>query len=299
MIRQRWRPWVLLAPMLIIFAALLFWPIVRVVSLSFQDFGLRELIGGENNYIGFENYKEILTDPFIWTTVMPNTVGFALVCVVLTITIGTVVALLLNRLSRLWRTVCAMAIMVAWAVPSVTGTYVFVWLFEPLNGFVSTVLSKLGLVDPSTLNWFTDRLSFFTIATMNVVHHGFPFIAITVLAGLMSVPKELYEAATIDGASAWKQFWRITVPMLKPVFAVCTILSTIWDFKVFDQIYLMPGGDGANPDVYNLGVWSYVKSFGQGDYGFGSAIAVILTVILLLITVLYMRTLFKEDDALQ
>src|SRR5690625_1423 len=299
MIRQRWRPWVLLAPMLIIFAALLFWPIVRVVSLSFQDFSLRELIGGENNYIGFENYKEILTDPFIWTTVMPNTVGFALVCVVLTITIGTVVALLLNRLSRLWRTVCAMAIMVAWAVPSVTGTYVFVWLFEPLNGFVSTVLSKLGLVDPSTLNWFTDRLSFFTIATMNVVHHGFPFIAITVLAGLMSVPKELYEAATIDGASAWKQFWRITVPMLKPVFAVCTILSTIWDFKVFDQIYLMPGGDGANPDVYNLCVWSYVKSFGEGDYGFGSAIAVILTVILLLITVLYMRTLFKEDDALQ
>lgn len=299
MTRQRWRPWLLLAPMLIIFAALLFWPIVRVISLSFQDYGLRELIGGESNYIGFGNYKEILTDPFIWTTVMPNTVVFAFVCVVLTITIGTVVALLLNRLSRLWRTVCAMAIMVAWAVPSVTGTYVFVWLFEPLNGFVSTVLSKIGLVDPSSLNWFTDRLSFFTIATMNVVHHGFPFIAITVLAGLMSVPTELYEAATIDGASAWKQFWRITVPMLKPVFAVCTILSTIWDFKVFDQIYLMPGGDGANPDVYNLGVWSYVKSFGQGDYGFGAAIAVILTMLLLLITVLYMRTLFKEDDALQ
>src|SRR5699024_11805110 len=136
----------------------------------------------------------------------------AVVCVVLTITVRTVVARLPNRLSRLCRTVCAMAIMVAWAVPSVTGTYVFVWLFEPLNGFVSTVLSKLGLVDPSTLNWFTDRLSFFTIATMNVVHHGFPFIAITVLAGLMSVPKELYEAATIDGASAWNQSSQDTVP---------------------------------------------------------------------------------------
>lgn len=114
------------------------------------------------------------------------------------------------------------------------------------------------------MNWFTDRISFFAIAATNVIYHGFPFIAITLLAGLMSVPRELYEAAEVDGASRWVQFRKITVPLLKPVFAVCTILSTIWDFKVFNQVYLMPGGDGANKDVYNLGVWSYIESFGQG-----------------------------------
>jgi len=131
---------------------------------------------------------------------------------------------------------------------------------------------------------------------LNVVHHGFPFVAITVLAALMTVPKELYEAAIVDGANAWHRFWSITVPILMPVFSVVTILSTIWDFKVFTQVYLMPGGNGGNPHVFNLGVWSYIQSFSQGKYGMGSAIAVLLTGILLLITLIYMRTLFREED---
>ncbi len=87
----------------------------------------------------------------------------------------------------------------------------------------------------------------------------------------------MLEAATIDGAGAWRRFWYITVPMLKPVFAVVTILSTIWDFKVFTQIYLMPGGAGTNREVLNLGTWSYVKSISQNRYGLGAAIAVLLT----------------------
>ena len=90
--------------------------------------------------------------------------------------------------------------------------------------------------------------------------------------------------------------WVLLAPILRPVFAVVTILSTIWDFKVFTQIYLMPGGNGGNKDVFNLGVWSYIESFAQGKYGMGSAIAVLLTVILLGITLVYMRTLFKEEE---
>lgn len=287
-----------MSPMLLIFAVLLFWPIVRVISLSFQDYGLKQLLQNKTNYIGFRNYTEIFSDKFLWTTVLPNTVIFALVCVIGTMILGTLVALLLNSLSTFWRSLTAMAIMVAWAIPSVTGTYVFVWLFEPLNGLMANLGVALGLFDPGTINWFTNRISFFAIAAANVIYHGFPFIAITLLAGLMSVPRELYEAAEVDGASKWAQFTKITVPILKPVFSVCAILSTIWDFKVFNQVYLMPGGDGANKDVYNLGVWSYIESFGQGKYGFGAAIAVFLTVILMIITVIYMRTLFKEDESL-
>ncbi|MDY5273258.1 MAG: sugar ABC transporter permease [Arcanobacterium sp.] len=298
MTKQRWRPWVLMAPMLLIFAVLLFWPILRVINLSFQDYGLKQLLRNETNYIGLRNYQEIFSDAFLWKTVLPNTIVFAVVCVVGTMVLGTLVALLLNSLSPLWRALTAMSIMVAWAIPSVTGTYVFVWLFEPLNGLVANAGMWLGIIEPGSVNWFTERIPFFAIAAANVIYHGFPFIAITVLAGLMSVPRELYEAAEVDGASRWTQFRKITVPLLKPVFAVCTILSTIWDFKVFNQIYLMPGGDGANKEVYNLGVWSYIESFGQGKYGFGAAIAVFLTLILMAITVLYMHTLFKEDDSL-
>nr|WP_223405006.1 sugar ABC transporter permease [Occultella gossypii] len=294
--RRAVRPWVLLAPTLAVLAVLLLWPLVRVVDLSFQDFGLRELVSGEANYIGWENYAAILGDSYLWTVVLPNTVGFAACCVVLTVGLGTLVALFLNILGTFWKTVCSTAIMVAWAVPAVTGTYVWIWLFDPLNGLVASVLAGLGIIEPGTVNWYTDRLGFYAIATLNVVHHGFPFVAITVLAGLLTVPKELYEAATMDGAGAWRRFWQITAPMLKPVFAVVTILSTIWDFKVFTQIYLMPGGNGGNAEVFNLGVWSYIQSFAQGKYGMGSAIAVLLTGILLVITVVYMRTLFREED---
>ncbi|MGH3359691.1 MAG: carbohydrate ABC transporter permease, partial [Nocardioidaceae bacterium] len=133
-------------------------------------------------------------------------------------------------------------------------------------------------------------------ATLNVVHHGFPFVAITVLAGLLTLPAETIESARIDGANAWQRFWNVTFPMLRPVFAVVTILSTIWDFKVFTQIYLMPGGNGANRDVLNLGTWSYVTGISQKEFGLGSAIAVLLTLLLLLITLVYVRSLFREDE---
>ncbi|WP_258534555.1 carbohydrate ABC transporter permease [Streptomyces sp. PT12] len=290
------RPWLLLAPALAVLAVLLFWPLVRVLLLSFQDYGLRQINTGESNYTGLDNYREILGDSFLWTTVLPNTVGFAAACVALTVVVGTLVALLLQRLGRAWRVICSTAVMMAWAMPAVTGTYVWIWVFDPLDGVVSGGLDGLGLIEPRETNWFTERWSFYAIATLNVVHHGFPFVAITVYAALLTIPRELPEAATVDGANAWQRFRHITVPTIRPVFMVVTILSIIWDFKVFAQIYLMPGGAGANPDVLNLGVWSYIESFSRNQYGLGSAIAVLLTLLLLAITVVYVRALSRESD---
>lgn len=292
---DRLRPWLLLAPALIVLAGLLLWPLIRVVLFSFQDYGLREIVSGEPNFIGAANYLEVLTSPTLWTVVLPNTVGFAALAVFGTVAFGTLVALLLQSLGTFWRTVVASAIMAAWAMPAVTGTYVWVWIFDADRGIVNELLMQLGLMD-EPVNWFTNRWSFYAIVLLNVIHHGFPFVAVTVLAGLLGVPKETLEAASIDGANAWRRFWSITFPQLNQVFAVVIILSTIWDFKVFAQVYLMPGGAGSNREVLNLGVWSYVESFGQNRYGFGSAIAVLLTLLLLAITVVYVRRLLKEDQ---
>lgn len=296
--RRAARPWLLLAPALLTVAALLLWPLARVVWMSLQDYGLREIVSGETDYNGLANYRDILGRPYLWTTVLPNTVLFALACVTLTVVLGTLVALLLHRLGPVARGLCAGAVMTAWAMPAVTGTYVWIWLFDPLGGAAVQALGAAGLVDPADTNWFTGRLGFYAIATLNVVHHSFPFVAVTVLAGLLTVPRELHEAAVVDGANAWQRFWAVTVPCLRPVFTVVIILSTIWDFKVFVQLYLMPGGNGANPEVLNLGVWSYVESFAQRQYGTGAAIAVLLTVLLLGITLVYLRTLFKESEEL-
>ncbi|GGK60473.1 carbohydrate ABC transporter permease [Ornithinimicrobium pekingense] len=290
------RPWWLLAPTLLVLGVLLLWPIVRVVVLSLQDFGLRELVRGGAEFIALDNYVAVLTNERLWRIALPNTVVFAAACVVLTVVVGTLIALVLHQLSGVWRTLVTMAIMAAWAVPAVTGTYVWVYLFDAREGFLTGLLAQAGLIDLATQNLFSDRGWFYAIATLNVVHHGFPFVAVTVLAGLTTIPQELHEAAMIDGATAWQRFRQITLPLLKPVFAIVTILSTIWDFKVFTQIYLMPGGDGANRSVLNLGTWSYVTAMSQNNYGMGAAIAVLLTLLLLAVTVIYLRTLFREEE---
>ncbi|OLS96325.1 sugar ABC transporter permease [Pseudonocardia sp. CNS-004] len=290
------RPWLLLAPALLVMGGLLLYPLFRVLVLSLQDFGLRELVSGRTDWVGLDNYVQLLGDPDLWATVLPNTVVFAVVAVALTVVFGTLVALLLARLSPVVRGLVTTAIMVAWAMPAVTGTYVWVFAFAPGDGVVVQGLGAVGLVDAATADPFAGRLSFFAVAALNVVHHGFPFAALTVLAGLLTIPRELTEAAIVDGAGAWRRFRSVTFPMLRPVFAVVTVLSTIWDFKVFTQIYLMPGGDGVNRGVLTLGTWSYVESFAQSRYGLGAAIAVLLTALLLVVTVAYLRLLFREDE---
>ncbi|MQY16370.1 hypothetical protein SRB5_65680 [Streptomyces sp. RB5] len=288
------RPWTLLAPSLVVLAGLLLWPLIQVGKLSLQSYEVK-FGGGVGTWTGFDNYRALLSQDEFWKYVVANTVFFAVACVVLTIVLGTLVALLLNRLGTVWRLICGSAIMAAWAMPAVTGTQVWVWIFAPEDGIAPKLAGSLGLIDPATTNWFTERLPFYAIATLNVVHHGFPFVAITVLAGLVTIPKELYEAGMIDGANAWQRFWKITVPAIRPVFMVVGILSTIWDFKVFTQIFMMPGAD-SQEEMLNIGTYSYLKAFAADDYGTGAASAVILTLILLIITLVYIRTLFKQGE---
>lgn len=294
-ILTRYRPWVLFGPPLIIIAGLLLYPMVRVVYLSFHHYNLRAIISGKPDFVGLDNYRKALGDSYLWTTVLPNTVVFAAATVLATIVLGVLVALLLERLRPTIRGLVIGCAMVAWALPAVTGTYIWVGIFDPDDGVVRRLFDLVGLF-PGGSNWFTDRLSFYSIAGLNVVHHGYPFIAITIFAGLTTIPPELHEAAKIDGAGAVGRFFKVTVPTIKPVFAIVTILSTIWNFKVFAQVYIMPGGSGSTPAVFNLGVWSYVESFGKNAYGLGSAIAVMLTAVLLVITIVYLRTMFKENE---
>ncbi len=295
-LRKQARPWLLLAPALLVIGTLLVYPLGRVVWLSVQDYGLRNVVSGESDYIGADNYVRLLSEPYLWQIALPNTVVFAAAAVGGTVVFGTLVALLLRTLGPVVRTIVISCIMVAWAMPAVTGTYVWIWIFDVDRGIVRQALVALGLIGADGVNWFTERLTFYAIVTLNIVHHGFPFVAVTVLAGLLTVPRELYEAAMLDGAGAWQRFRHVTLPTLRPVFAVVTILSTIWDFKVFAQVYLMPGGSGSNMEVLNLGVWSYIRSFGRQEYGLGSAIAVMLTLMLLAITIVYLRALFRDEE---
>jgi N,N'-diacetylchitobiose transport system permease protein len=298
-------PYLLLLPCMVVIAGLLLWPLIQVFWMSFHDVGIRQLRGDRAwPWVGFDNYTEIIGDPF-FRTVLRNTVVFALANVVLTMILGTLVGLLMNRLRPKMSTFVGSCVMFAWATPALTGAIVWKWIFDDTSGLVTWLFNALpdglsnsvfGRADWTGYGWFNDPLLFFSILTLVIVWHSFPFISVSVLAGLKSVPSELHEAARVDGAGPWRAFWSVTFPLLRPVFGILVVLSTIWDFKVFTQYYALAGGTQDRP-TYLLGVYSYVTAFSPPPkYGLGSAVAVVLTLILLLVTGLYVRALIRQEE---
>src|SRR5699024_8098422 len=175
------------------------------VWLSFQDYGLRELNRGTTNFVGLDNYTEIFSSSYLYTVVLPNTIGFALACVSLTLVLGTLIALFLRTLPKFWRYLTSTAVMIAWAVPAITGTYVWAFIFEPANGLATNLFSSLGLIDAGSTDWFLVRFYFYVVAPHSVMHRAPQFLAKTVLVGLLTVPVDLYGAARIDGAGLWRK----------------------------------------------------------------------------------------------
>jgi N,N'-diacetylchitobiose transport system permease protein len=218
----------------------------------------------------------------------------------LTLVTGTVVGLLLNRLGRRMAAFVSGAALLAWATPPTAGAVLFYWLFNPDGGLVDWGLARLphwlaGSTDWAQYNWTTTgALQVYTVLTLLVLWSSFPFIAVTVLAGLKTVPAELHEAALVDGAGRWRVFWRITFPLMKPIFGVLLLLSVIWDFNIFTQTFLLTGFPG-NQNEYNLSLYIYDRAFGfPPSYGLGGALALIFTLVLLVITVGYVRASVRQ-----
>lgn len=296
-------PYLMVLPALLVIGALLLWPIAQIVWMSFQKVGppqVRAVNPEPPEWVGTENYRQILGDGFFWQT-FRNTVLFAVVAVALTMVVGTLIGLMLDRLGKVMSTLVATGALLAWATPAISAAIVFRWLFETTGGLVNWVLVRLPdrLVGSGwdDYSWFSSPLPTYTVLVVCVVWQSYPFVAVSVLAGLKSVPSELYEAARIDGAGARQIFWNITYPLLRPVFSILLVLSVIWDFKVFTQLFVLAGGT-ANRDAFNLSLYSYSAAFGGGTpkYGLGSAIAVLLTLILLVVTGLYVRQMIRKGE---
>jgi len=253
-------PYALLAPALLVLAAILGFPLYRLVSLSFQQYGLKEL--------------------------------FAAVCVGLTMVLGTLVALLLRNLARPMRVAVTAGLVAAWAMPVLTAISIWQWMFDFEFGVVNWLLTKLGADGFQQHNWFDQPLQGFSVIVLVVVWGALPFVAITLHAGLTQVPAELEEAARVDGAGAWQVFRHITFPVMKPIFLILATLSTIWDFKVFTQIWVLLN-QRPSREYFLLGIWSYSESFGVTRYGKGAAIAVIMVILLLVATSFYVRQMLR------
>jgi ABC-type sugar transport system permease subunit len=293
-------PYVLLLPSVALIGLLLLWPTVQIAVYSFQNYGIPQVLGTEpTTWAGWGNYSQILSDPEFWAS-LKISVLFAVVVVPLTLIIGTLIGLLLHNLGPKMAAFVSTTALLAWAMPAVSASVVFVWLFDPDGGIVDWTLQRLpswldGGARWNGYNWTTNSpLSAYAVLTILVVWQAFPFIAVSVLAGLKMIPSELGESARVDGASPWRSFWSVTFPILKPIFMVLLLLSVIWDFGVFTQAYLVTGELG-NRNEYNLGIYAYDKAFTTPpSYGVASALALILTLVLLIITVWYVRANVRQ-----
>ncbi|MER0446052.1 sugar ABC transporter permease [Streptomyces sp. Edi4] len=285
-------PWLHLAPALAVLAALLVYPIYQLGLISFLEYTQAQVSGGAaTSFQGFGNYATLFSDGQFWSVLLATLV-FAAACVLCTLVAGCALAVLLTRVRALPRLALMLAALGAWATPAITGSTVWMFLFDPDFGPVNRVLGLGGH------SWTYGRYSAFLLVLLEVVWCSFPFVMITVYAGIRAIPGEVLEAAALDGASQWRIWRAVMVPMLRPILTVVTIQSVIWDFKVFTQIYVMTNGGGIAGQNLVLNVYAYQKAFASSQYSLGSAIGVVMLVILLVVTLVYVRLLRRRGEEL-
>jgi len=282
-------PYILLVPATALLVVMLGYPLVRLVTLSLQEYGLPQVFGRPAPWVGLDNFRAILTESYFWT-VLWRTVGFCAVNVVLTMVLGGLIALLLEALGKPMRLIVSASLIIAWSIPPVTATVVWQWIFDTQYGLVNSVLDRQGE------SWLAAPLSFYMVATIIVVWMGIPFVAFTVYAGLTQIPGDLGEAAQLDGASYRQRVRYIAFPALKPILLILTSLSVLWDFRVFTQIYVLQRAGGVTSETNLLGVYSYNISIGQNRYDIGAAIAIVMVLITVLLTMTYLRSMLKQDE---
>ncbi|MEU4149724.1 carbohydrate ABC transporter permease [Streptomyces sp. NPDC026659] len=288
-------PWLLLAPCLLVLALVMGYPLVRLVTLSFQKFGQSQLWGFQPpESVGLDNFSAVLGDGEFWQVVL-RTLIFAGGSVILTMVLGMLVALLLQRVSGWVRTLVNIVLVASWGMPVIVATTVFKWLFDSDYGILNALLSKLPGVDMVGHNWFASGPQGLAVIMLLVVWGAVPFVIITLSAGLTQVPKELEEAARLDGAGAWGVFRHVTLPILKPVLVMLTTLSVIWDMGVFPQVFVMRGGH-PEPEFQLLTTYSFDRAFVVNDYAQGSAIAVVTILLMLAVVAVYMRQMLKIGE---
>ncbi|RYV49801.1 carbohydrate ABC transporter permease [Pengzhenrongella frigida] len=290
-------PFWLLTPAALVLLTLTIAPILLLVGLSFTDYDQKSLFTGAFAGVGVSQYASIFTDPeFLWSLV--RTVLFATALVAGSLVIGMGVSQLLTRVGRTMRYVVTVVLIFAWAVPNVASSLVWVWLFQPGYGVVNWLLTQARVFgDMTDVNWAESPALAYTAIWLLIVWQAVPFIALTLNAAQTQVPAEYFEAARLDGANEWRIYRMITLHFLKPTLLLVAILSVIWDFNVFNQIWLVSQGGPGNA-TSTLGIWTYKTAFVGFHLGEGAAIAVVTTAMLMALTAYYIRNLLRSGEEL-
>ena len=276
----------LLLPVLLPVLLISFIPLLQGIYIGFTNYEL----GSEINFSGLENYKIMLQDRFLWRSI---TVGFiwTITVTMLQVGLGLGLALLLNKGLRFTRSY-SLLILVPWAMPPIVRGLMWRQMYDPDTGALNLILTQLGLIN-APVNWLTS----FELAIPAVIIAGvwgeLPKAAIFFLAGLKTIPQELYEAAELDGAGNWHIFNKITIPMLKPIMAAVVSLSFMWNFNAFGLVWVLTqGGPGGITRLPMLA--AYEEAFRYGYVGYAAAIGNVMVIIISIVLFFYLRIQLKE-----
>jgi multiple sugar transport system permease protein len=272
----------LLAPAALLLLSIVVYPIANLVWNSFFDIHLAEPWRGEP-FAGLDNYARALGDDRFWTSVL-HTAIYVLVTVPGALLVGLALALLANMPFRI-RWPVRLGLLLPWALPLVFSGLIFRWFFEYKQGIVNDVLARLG-IEP--LAWLTDSRLAVAAICIAIVWKASSFMGLMLLAGLQTIPRELYEAAQVDGATRWQRFIWITLPMLRPAIMVALIFRTITAIQTFDIPYAMTGG-GPGDSTETLAMYIQKTTLDFLDFGYGSALATLMFVISMIVTGGYLR----------
>jgi len=272
-------PYAIAAPALLILFGGMMYPVLWSLFYSFTD----KRIGVEATFTWFDNYRHILNDTIYRGSII-NTVYFTVGAMFGKTLVGIVVALILNMNIKFRNTLRTLYLL-PWTLPGVVAIYTWMWLYTGNGGLINSTLLQLGLLQ-APIGWLSNiNISMISLMIVNI-WRGIPFIAISVLAGLQTIPSELYEASSIDGANAPKAFWHITLPLVRSVILVSALISTIWTINDFEVVYLLTGG-GPGTTTTTIPIAAYNFAFGGafGHIGRASA-AALMTVPVLVILML-------------
>jgi len=288
-------PYLLILPVLVVIGAVLGYPLYKLFTLSFQRYGLFELIRRQGEWIGLDNFSSVLHDRVFWHT-LERTIVFTIVNVGLTMVLGTLIALLLVRVSTWVRVLLTSGLVLVWSMPVVVAVQIWFWMSNFQNGILNHVLTQLHVGDFFQHDWYATTFSKLAMVTLLIVWGAIPFVTITVYAGLAQVPRELVDAAEIDGAGPLRVFRDVTFPILKPIFLILTSLSIIWDFGVFAQPYLLISPSNVDASNYLMGVYVYIEGYAQTNFGRGAAISLLMVVMVAAMSVFYVRRMVRMKD---
>ncbi|MEX2447554.1 MAG: sugar ABC transporter permease [Solirubrobacterales bacterium] len=271
--------WLLCAPAVVAMLAVTAYPILYAFVLSLQQIDLR--FPDEGGFVGLDNYVSVLSSQLWWTDLF-NTVFLTLVSVSIELVLGMAIALVMHR-AIFGRGGIRTAVLIPYGIITVVAAFAWQFAFAPESGFVN----NLPLI-AEDMDWFGDRFSAFAVIVMAEVWKTTPFMALLLLAGLVTIDGQLYEAARVDGASAWQRFTRITLPLMKPAILVALLFRTLDAFRVFDTIFIMTAGA---QDTESVSILGFNQLISRLNLGLGSAVSVLIFLCVLAIAYFYVRVL--------